>query len=175
MAQYEVSLTFPFVLHMTNRRGSHVNYVGDMIATHLMKTVEKKNKGGTKITKQQIKNHLCIFVNCLVENPTFDSQTKDFLTTRAKQFKDNKECELPEKFLKQVTKSSIVENVLAFAKFKQSRELQKKGGTKKIKLTGITKLDDANKAGSAQSTKCTLIVTEGDVSLLPICCHIFVN
>lgn len=130
-----------------------------------MKTIEKKNKGGSKISKQQVKNHLCIFVNCLVDNPTFDSQTKDFLTTRPKQFKDNKECELSDKFLKQVSKSSIVENVLAFAKFKQSRELQKKGGTKKIKLTGIAKLDDANKAGSAQSSKCTLIITEGDVSI----------
>jgi DNA topoisomerase-2 len=101
-------------------------------------------------------------VNCLVNNPTFDSQTKDFLTTRQKQFKDKNECDLPDKFLKQVGKSSIVENILAFAKFKQNRELAKKGGTKKIKLTGIAKLDDANKAGSAHSSKCTLIITEGD-------------
>jgi DNA topoisomerase II len=143
--------------------GNHVTFVADKLTTHLMKTIEKKNKGGSKISKQQVKNHLSIFVNCLVENPTFDSQTKDFLTTRPKQFKDNKECEFSEKFLKQVSKSSIVENVLAFAKYKQSRELQKKGGTKKIKLTGIAKLDDANKAGSAQSSKCTLIITEGDV------------
>jgi DNA gyrase/topoisomerase IV subunit B len=130
-----------------------------------MKTIEKKNKGGAKISKQQVKNHLCIFVNCLVDNPTFDSQTKDNLTTRPKQFKDKKECELSEKFLKQVSKSTIVENVLAFAKYKQSRELKKVGGVKKIKLTGIAKLDDANKAGSAQSSKCTLIITEGDVSM----------
>lgn len=135
-----------------------------------MKTIEKKNKGGAKITKQQVKNHLCIFVNCLVDNPTFDSQTKDNLTTRPKQFKDNKECELSDKFLKQVSKSSIVENVLAFAKYKQNRELKKVGGVKKIKLTGIAKLDDANKAGSAQSSNCTLIITEGDVSIM--CCVI---
>ncbi|KAG7364360.1 DNA topoisomerase [Nitzschia inconspicua] len=146
----------------TSKGGNHVTYVADKIVNHLMKTIEKKNKGGAKITKQQVKNHLCIFVNCLVDNPTFDSQTKDNLTTRPKQFKDNKECELSEKFLKQVSKSSIVENVLAFAKYKQSRELKKVGGVKKIKLTGIAKLDDANKAGSAQSSKCTLIITEGD-------------
>ena len=146
----------------TSKGGSHVTYVSDKIANSLLKVVEKKNKGGVKITKTQIKNHLCIFVNCLVNNPTFDSQTKDFLTTRQKQFKDKNECDLPDKFLKQVAKSSIVEHVLAFAKFKQTRELAKKGGTKKIKLTGIAKLDDANKAGSAQSSKCTLIITEGD-------------
>ena len=33
---------------------------------------------------------------------------------------------------------------------------------KKIKLTGIAKLDDANRAGSKDSQKCTLILTEGD-------------
>ena len=125
----------------TSKGGSHVNFVADKIANHLTKIVEKKNKGGTKISKQQIKNQLCIFCNALVTNPTFDSQTKDCLTTRAKQFAD--ECILSEKFLKQVAKSEIVDNILAFAKFKQSRELQKKGGTKKIKLTGISKLDDA--------------------------------
>ena len=36
------------------------------------------------------------------------------------------------------------------------------GGARKSKITGIPKLDDANKAGTAQSKKCTLIVTEGD-------------
>jgi hypothetical protein len=30
----------------------------------------------------QIKNHLSVFVNALIENPAFDSQTKETLTTR---------------------------------------------------------------------------------------------
>ena len=47
----------------TSKGGSHVTYVADKIATSLMKVVEKKNKGGIKITKNQIKSHLCIFVN----------------------------------------------------------------------------------------------------------------
>lgn len=144
----------------THKGGSHVNFVADKVANHLTKIIEKKNKGGVKINNRQIKNHLCIFINCLVENPTFDSQTKDALTNRPKQFAN--ECDLSEKFLKQVTKSDIVDNILAFAKFKQSRELKRSGGTKKIKLTGIQKLDDANRAGSVESSRCTLIITEGD-------------
>lgn len=144
----------------TYKGGSHVNFVADKIANYLAKIIEKKNKGGVKINNRQIKNHLCIFINCLVENPTFDSQTKDALTNRPKQFAN--ECDISEKFLKQAAKSDIVENILAFAKFKQSRELKRNGGTKKIKLTGIQKLDDANRAGSVESHKCTLIITEGD-------------
>lgn len=35
-------------------------------------------------------------------------------------------------------------------------------GQKKRKLLGIEKLDDANKAGTNESEKCLLILTEGD-------------
>jgi DNA gyrase/topoisomerase IV subunit B len=35
-------------------------------------------------------------------------------------------------------------------------------GTKKTRIIGEEKLDDANKAGGAESFKCTLILTEGD-------------
>jgi len=36
------------------------------------------------------------------------------------------------------------------------------GGKKKKQLFGIDKLEDANLAGSAQGSQCTLILTEGD-------------
>ena len=36
------------------------------------------------------------------------------------------------------------------------------GGGKKSKLHGIPKLEDANEAGTRNSDKCTLILTEGD-------------
>lgn len=144
----------------TSKGGTHVNFVAEMISKHLATAIEKKNKGGTKVSNNQIKNHLCVFVNCLVENPTFDSQTKDHLTNRKAQFKN--ECKISDKFLKQAAKSDIVENILAYARFKQNRDLKKSSGVKKIKLTGIPKLDDANRAGSKDSPKCTLILTEGD-------------
>ena len=41
------------------------------------------------------------------------------------------------------------------------KELKKTDGSRKSKITGIPKLDDANKAGTSHSKKCTLIVTEG--------------
>ena len=39
---------------------------------------------------------------------------------------------------------------------------KKTDGTKKESISGIKKLDDANFAGTKQSSKCTLILTEGD-------------
>ena len=35
-------------------------------------------------------------------------------------------------------------------------------GSKKSKLLGIPKLEDANQAGTKHAEKCTLILTEGD-------------
>jgi DNA topoisomerase II len=59
-------------------------------------------------------------------------------------------------------KSGVVENVLSFAKFKAEQAMAKTGGSKRARLTGIMKLDDANKAGTKDGSKCTLILTEGD-------------
>jgi DNA topoisomerase-2 len=144
----------------TTKGGGHVNFIADQVAKGLQACVKKKNKGGTEIKPNQIKNHLAVFVNCLVENPTFDSQTKENLTTRPSTF--GKEVNLSDKFLKQVEKSGVVDSIMSYAKFKQNQALKRKGGTKKTKLTGITKLDDANHAGTAKSKDCTLIITEGD-------------
>ena len=144
----------------TTKGGGHVNYIVDQVASHLVGTIKKKNKGGIQVKPAQIKNHLCVFVNCLVDNPAFDSQTKEFLTTRPSKFGST--CKLTDTFLKKVDKSDIVSAILSFAKFKQGKELQKMKGAKKMKLTGIPKLDDANFAGGAKSKDCTLIVTEGD-------------
>ena len=35
---------------------------------------KKNNKGRTEIKQAQNKNHLTTFINCLVENPKFDSK-----------------------------------------------------------------------------------------------------
>lgn len=48
----------------------------------------------------QVKNHMWLFVNCLIENPSFDSQTKENMTLQQKNFGST--CSLSEKFVKQV-------------------------------------------------------------------------
>lgn len=42
-----------------------------------------------------------IFVNALIENPTFDSQTKENMTLQVKNFGST--CQLSEKFIKAVS------------------------------------------------------------------------
>ena len=143
----------------TIKGGTHVNYIADQATARLVNFIKKKNKG-TEVKASQIKNHLAVYVNCLVTNPSFDSQTKDFLTTKVSAL--GSKCEITEKMLKMIEKSDIVDHVLNWAKFKQNNELKKKGGAKKAKILGISKLDDANFAGTSRSKDCTLILTEGD-------------
>ncbi|XP_032456778.1 DNA topoisomerase 2 isoform X2 [Nasonia vitripennis] len=145
----------------TTKGGRHVDHVTDMVVKQLIETLKKKNKAGVQIKPFQIKNHLWVFINCLINNPTFDSQTKENMTLQQKSF--GSKCTLSEKFITNVTKSGIVESVLSWAKFKADSQLQKLGPkSKQRKLQGIPKLEDANDAGTARSLDCTLILTEGD-------------
>nr|NVI79291.1 topoisomerase 2 [Cucujiformia] len=145
----------------TTKGGKHVDYISDMITKQLIEVLKKKNKGGTNIKPHQVKNYMWVFINCLIVNPSFDSQTKENMTLQVKSF--GSKCAPSEKFINQVIKSGIIEQVLSWAKFKEQNELQKITGKKKMsKLKGIPKLEDANEAGSKDGYKCTLILTEGD-------------
>eukprot|EP01028_Stygiella_incarcerata_P004101 TRINITY_DN185_c0_g1_i1.p1 TRINITY_DN185_c0_g1~~TRINITY_DN185_c0_g1_i1.p1 ORF type:complete len:1625 (-),score=533.53 TRINITY_DN185_c0_g1_i1:176-5050(-) len=143
----------------TMKGGTHVNCIADQIAQHLVEIVKKKSKS-TTVRANHVKNYLFVFVNTLIENPAFDSQTKETLTTKATSF--GSECKVSEKFLKSVQKTSIIEKMLSWVRFKQSSDLKKSDGQKKSKILGIPKLDDANEAGGRNSHKCWLILTEGD-------------
>lgn len=138
----------------TIKGGQHVNYILDQVVQRLAIVLKKKNKG-EEIKPNQIKNHIAVYVNALIVNPAFDSQTKEFLTTKVSSFGST--CVVPDKMLKDVEKSSIIDKILDWAKFKQTAELKKKGGSKSSRVLGITKLDDANFAGTAKSQQCTLM------------------
>lgn len=60
----------------TIKGGTHVEYVTQQIANHVMAEVNKKNKNAN-LKAHVVRNHLWVFVNALIENPAFDSQTKD--------------------------------------------------------------------------------------------------
>ncbi|XP_054449793.1 DNA topoisomerase 2-alpha [Pteronotus mesoamericanus] len=145
----------------TSKGGRHVDYVADQIVAKLVDVVKKKNKGGVAVKAHQVKNHMWIFVNALIENPTFDSQTKENMTLQAKSFGST--CQLSEKFIKAAIGCGIVESILNWVKFKAQVQLNKKcSAVKHNRIKGIPKLDDANDAGGRNSTDCTLILTEGD-------------
>ena len=89
------------------------------------------------------------------------SQTKETLTLKASQF--GSKCEVSEKFVKELLKSGILDTIILQAKAKEDAKLAKTlTATKKSRLLGIPKLEDANMAGTKNADICTLILTEGD-------------
>uniref|UniRef100_A0A8C9W9Z3 DNA topoisomerase 2 n=1 Tax=Scleropages formosus TaxID=113540 RepID=A0A8C9W9Z3_SCLFO len=145
----------------TTKGGRHIDYVVDQIVAKLIEVVKKKNKAGVSVKPFQVKNHIWVFVNALIENPTFDSQTKENMTLQTKLF--GSKCVLSEKFIRAATNCGIVESILNWVKFKAQTQLNKKcSSVKYSKIKGIPKLDDANDAGGKHSSECTLILTEGD-------------
>ncbi|TID17676.1 hypothetical protein CANINC_003945 [Pichia inconspicua] len=140
--------------------GTHVDYVANMIVGKITEQIKKKNKKAM-IKPFQIKSKMFIFINCLVENPAFTSQTKEYLTTQVSKF-GGKRLELPERFVKKILSTGIVDEVLDIAQANADRALKKTDGAKKNRITGYPKLEDANKAGTKEGYKCTLILTEGD-------------
>lgn len=143
----------------TTKGGKHVGSITDQVTKALCDLVSKKHRG-VPVKPAHVRNHMWVFVNCLIENPAFDSQTKASLTTSRQNF--GSACDLDDRFVKAVARSGIVENVLSWARFKQSKDLQKNDGRKKCRLAGVPKLEDANNAGGRHAQNCTLILTEGD-------------
>ncbi|KAI8328206.1 DNA topoisomerase [Chlamydoabsidia padenii] len=144
----------------TSKGGTHVEYIADQIVKAI--TPKVLSKSGTKtIKRHQIRSHMCLFINCLIENPTFDSQTKETMTLRASHFGST--YQISPKFIKEVEQSGIIDNIVKFVKFKEQQLMTKADKGKMARRLDIEKLDDANLAGvRPHNEDCTLILTEGD-------------
>jgi DNA topoisomerase-2 len=144
----------------TYKNGTHANYCIDSIVKVLITDYIQKKDKTLKISPALLKENLVFFINSTIVNPSFSSQSKDVLTTPVSKFGSKYTPNAT--FLKKLSKCGIVEQVIDLVKFKQSNTLKKSDGKKQVRITGIPKLDDANKAGTKESSKCSLILTEGD-------------
>ena len=143
----------------TSKGGTHVDAVVNQVTNHIVEYLETKKK--TKVKSSLVKDQLAIFIVSLIENPSFTSQTKETLTTKASAFGSSPK--LSEDTLKKViSKLSIVETILEAQAAKDAKDNSKSDGKKQSRITGIPKLDDAVHAGTTKSKDCTLILTEGD-------------
>ncbi|KAF9977382.1 DNA topoisomerase 2 [Actinomortierella ambigua] len=142
----------------TSKGGVHVDYISNQIVKELGNVIKKKK---ANVKPVQIKSQMWVFINCLIENPAFDSQTKENMTLKASAF--GSKCELGEKFFKDVGKSGIVDRAVSFANFKADQALKKTDGSGRKKRINVAKLEDANMAGRpGHKQNATLILTEGD-------------
>lgn len=144
----------------TSRGGKHVEYVVKQITAKLASWIGRKHK--VIVRDSFIRDNLMVFVNSIIVNPAFDSQTKETLTTNMRDF-GSKFDDISDDFIETLAKSGIADRAVAQNQFQESQALKKTDGKKTRRITDIPKLTDAGYAGdSKHSGQCTLILTEGD-------------
>ena len=142
----------------TQKGGKHVEYIVNQITKKMCELILKKKK--IKVKPISIKEQLFIFVNSTIENPAFDSQTKDYLNTPVSKFGST--CQVSDKFMNGLVKLGVMNTACALTDIKDKKQSSKTDGNKCKSIRGIPKLVDANYAGTNKSNNCTLILCEGD-------------
>jgi DNA topoisomerase-2 len=141
----------------TSKGGKHVDYIMHQIIKKLVEYIEKKKK--VKVNPS-IKEQLFLFLRCDIENPSFDSQTKDYMNTPSSKFGSS--CVVTDKFIEKIAKMGVMDMACNLTEIKETKIAKKSDGTKTKSIRGIPKLLDANWAGTDRSYSCSLILCEGD-------------
>jgi DNA topoisomerase II len=143
----------------TAKGGKHVEYILNQITRKLAAFIEKKKK--ISVNANSIKEQIILFVRCDIENPAFDSQTKDFMNTPSAKFGST--CQVSDKFIEKLAKMGVMDAACAITEVKENSKAAKKtDGSKTKNIRGIPKLIDANWAGTEKSSQCIIIFCEGD-------------
>ena len=137
--------------------GKHVDYIMGQITRKLCTFIEKKKK--ITVNQNTIKEQLMLFLRCDIENPAFDSQTKDFMNTPSNKF--GSQCSVSDNFIDKIAKMGVMEMACSLTEAKDARLAKKTDGVKTKSVRGIANFIDANQAGGSDSKNCILILCEG--------------
>jgi DNA gyrase/topoisomerase IV subunit B len=145
----------------TTTGGTHVQYLANEICNRLRDYFHKKHKVDVK--PSEIRNHIRLYINAKIVNPRYSSQTKDDMISEQKDWKHV--FEVSDKFVKQITESSVVQKVLDWIQAKleaqrlaELRKLNKENS--RIDPRRIVKLTDATERQNR--TGCSILICEGD-------------
>ena len=152
-----IQVSFVNGIH-TAKGGKHVEYILNQITRKLVAYIEKKKK--VIVNANSIKEQLILFLRCDIENPSFDSQTKDFMNTPSAKFGST--SSVSDKFIDKLAKMGVMDAACALTEVKENKAAKKTDGAKTKSIRGIPKLIDANWAGTEKSAQCIIIFCEGD-------------
>lgn len=141
-----------------SKGGKHVEYILGQITRKLIDYIEKKKK--IRVSANSIKEQLVLFLRCDIENPAFDSQSKDFLNTPISKFGSS--VVVSDAFVEKIAKLGVMDMACSINDIKEQKNAKKTDGIKVKNIRGISKLIDANFAGTENSKDCILILAEGD-------------
>jgi len=141
----------------TTKGGKHIEYILGQITRKLSALIEKKKK--IVVSANTIKEQLILFVRSDIENPSFDSQTKECMNTPPTKFGST--CSVSDAFIEKLSKIGIMDTLCALTDIKDNKMAKKTDGTKTKNIRGISNFIDANHAGGVKSKECILILCEG--------------
>ena len=142
----------------TIKGGRHIQHVFNQLYTGINERLKKKKIDPLK--ESVLRYNMMIFVNCTIDSPEFSGQIKEELTTQIRDLYPK--CDVPEKFIDDVFKTSIIDNAIKFGKATEDISAPKAKTDRRSILSSIPKLEDANDADSKEWQECVLIITEGD-------------
>lgn len=140
--------------------GTHVDYIMNQIISAMRDFFIKKHK--VDIKPSELKNHMFLFLNSTVINPSFSSQTKEKLITDIKEFGNS--FEISNKMIQSILKSEIINSILDWIDKKKNAEENKlqRDLNKKLGKIKVEKLIDAK---SKDRLKCSIGLFEGDSAI----------
>jgi DNA topoisomerase-2 len=142
----------------TRNGGKHVEYILNQITKKIADYIEKKKK--IQVRPAAIKEQLVLFLRCDIENPAFDSQSKDCMTLPIPKFGST--CTVSDAFCEKIAKMGVMDQACSVTEARENRAAAKKtDGSKTRTVRGIANFIDANFAGGERSGECTLILCEG--------------
>lgn len=116
----------------TYNGGTHVDYISGQICEKIREFIKKKHKIDVK--PNNIKQQLFLFINCTINVPAFNSQTKEYMNSDVKDF--GSEFLVSDKFINKIVQSEIIQQILDWAMSQQKRkelsELKKLENKKKV-------------------------------------------
>lgn len=133
--------------------------ISGKILNIINETAEKKKKKDAdykapKLTVEDLKRHISIILNCRLPDPTYTSQSKTEVA------KPKPHIEIPEKLIKTMETWDLITRLYATLESKMYGALNKSNGGK-VKHLALEAGEDANDAGTEQSSKCILYLVEG--------------
>ena len=140
--------------------GTHVDYVMNQIIVSLREFFLKKHK--VDIKPSELKQHMFLFLDATVINPSFSSQTKEKLITEVKEFGTT--FEVSAKLIQSILKSEIVNSILDWIQQKKNAEDSKLQRDLNKKLTKI-KVEKLIDAKGKDRWKYSIGLFEGDSAI----------
>ncbi len=151
---YSFAVNVSFVNNInTYQGGQHLKYIQSQVFAFCKEKV-------SGISKHRVDSLVMLFVNATIEDPSFNSQTKEALCSPIQKFGST--CELPKTFLNGLVRNGVIDHLKTLMEKKQLIDIQKTIGSGKRKnVNDIEDLRDAEWAGTKKSSQCYLILVEG--------------